>query len=476
MTIAKRAFNNIFWLFVGEAISKGLIFLGTIYLARVLGKAGFGLFSLSLATGVYLWTVVEMGVVGYGIREIARNKNMAGELYNLLNSLRFILAIILFLIFSVAIYFIEMPIDKKFILIAGSFYIVAQSLLSDWVLSGIEKMQYLALGNIVTALFFLSGIYIFAKDSTGTLNASIVYSASFLAGSLILMLILYIKFNMPFKFTISFAKWRMHVKESFYFAINAAFNNLSLFVPIFFMGIWNTAEELGIFSAPHRLTILVIRAGGLVVTALYPVLSSLHIKNTDDFKRTHAEFQKIIIWIAMPICIIATLLSKDIVTFIFGNPYAESAGIFSLLIWLSFLMITRYSFGAALSSANFHRFNMFATGAGAAAIALTSILLIPHYNGYGAAWALISGEIVTLILMSGLFMEKIGYSYFFKTHLSKIILASIIMGLVVKVLHSSVIVSVIAGTFIYGVLSLSLGIISKKNIRELYPRRTIDEK
>lgn len=184
MSISKRVFNNLFWLFLSKVSSKGLIFLGTIYLARVLGKARFGLFSLSMAVGIYFWTIVDMGVMGYGTREIARDKEKTAELYSLLNSLRFILAIGLFFIFCIALYFIEMPLEKKLILMAGGFYVVSHSLLPDWVLRGLEKMQYIALGNIVTALFFLAGIYIFAKDSSGTLRGKdrYIWSPSSITG------------------------------------------------------------------------------------------------------------------------------------------------------------------------------------------------------------------------------------------------------------------------------------------------------
>ena len=35
-------FANISWLMAGEAVGKGLGFLSTVYVARVLGSAGFG--------------------------------------------------------------------------------------------------------------------------------------------------------------------------------------------------------------------------------------------------------------------------------------------------------------------------------------------------------------------------------------------------------------------------------------------------
>ena len=462
MSIVKRGFNNILWISISEISSKGLIFLGTIYLARILGKAGFGLFSLALTVGVYLWAIADLGVTGYGVREIARNREKSAELYSLLNSLRFVFALCLFLIFSGALYMIHMPLEKKLILLSGGIYPITSALSSDWVFRGLEKMQYIVAGSLTTSLFFLGNLFLFVKGHSDTSIAVLLYSSSFLAGSLISMILLRHKLNIPFSFLVSFKDWRFHIKESFYFAINTVFNNVSIFIPILFMGIWSTAEELGIFSAPHRLSLMITHAGGLAISALYPTLSNLYVTDRDAFKKTHIRFQKLIIVIAMPVCIISAILSKDIVMFIFGSLYVKSIGIFKVLVWLSLLLIIRYSFGSALLSAGFHRFNMIATGTGAVIVLLVSIVLIPKYSGYGAAFALICGEIFILTLMIGLFREKVYRSVFLKTYLVKILLASVVMGLIIIGLNFSMVWRIFIGVLVYGLLLLTMGIVSKE--------------
>jgi O-antigen/teichoic acid export membrane protein len=225
---------------------------------------------------------------------------------------------------------------------------------------------------------------------------------------------------MPFNLRISFKKWKLHIKESIYFTINAAFNKIYIFIPIFFMGLWNTPEDLGLFSAPHRLAIVVTQGAALLTTGLYPTLSSLYIKDKNAYKKIFLNFQKLIIILAMPICIIATVFSREIITLLFGSGYTNSVGVFNVLIWFSFLMILRSTYGHGLLSAGFHRFNTIATGSGMFVIILLSIFLIHKYSGYGAAFALIIGEISTLILMAGLFRTKVQiHSDLFKNYLQK---------------------------------------------------------
>jgi len=466
VSITRRVFSNVFWLVLSEVTSKSLIFLGTVYLARELGKAGFGLFSLSLAVGIYFWVVSDAGVTGYGVREVARRKEQANELYNTLNSLRLVLSVILLLAFFIVLHLTDTPPEKRLILLAGAFYAVAYSVSSDWVFRGMEKMQYIFAGRITASLGFLGGIYLVVKGPSDTVEASFIYSVSVLAGSLTFLFILWRKEGIPFVFRISFRDWGRHLRESFYFAINGIFNNLSLFIPVFFMGFLSSDEELGIFSAPHRLATMIISGGVLVIIALYPTLSSLYVTDMEKFRKLHREFERLIIGIAMPVCIIATVFSRDIVVLLFGEPYIDSAGIFNILIWLVFLLIIRRSIGTSLISAGFHRFNMFATGGGAAVVIVLSTVLIPGYGGYGAAAALTGGEIFILILMSELFRRKVYHSGFLLSF-AKVFLMGAVMVALFIILPFPRVVNAMIGLSVYAVLAFYTGILNKKTFGAL---------
>jgi O-antigen/teichoic acid export membrane protein len=107
---------------------------------------------------------------------------------------------------------------------------------------------------------------------------------------------------------------------------------------------------------------------------------------------------------------------------------------------------------------------MIATGTGAVIVILVSIVLIPKYSAYGAAFALICGEIFTLLLMSKLFREKLYRSVFFKTYLVKILLASTVMGLIIISLNFSMVWRIFIGILVYGFMLLTMGIVSKETL------------
>ena len=56
--VARRVSSNFFWLFTRDIIFRSAVFFGTLYIARVLGTAEFGLFSFAMAVSYSISIVI----------------------------------------------------------------------------------------------------------------------------------------------------------------------------------------------------------------------------------------------------------------------------------------------------------------------------------------------------------------------------------------------------------------------------------
>ena len=119
MNTLQRAGKNIFWLTISEGLARGTIFLASLYLARVLGASGFGLFSLAVLVGFNLWCIADMGVSAYGIKEVAQNRGKAEELLVTLNSMRIFAAASIFIIFVIVLFSLDLTYEKRIVLLCG---------------------------------------------------------------------------------------------------------------------------------------------------------------------------------------------------------------------------------------------------------------------------------------------------------------------------------------------------------------------
>ncbi|OGW42649.1 MAG: hypothetical protein A2132_01730 [Nitrospirae bacterium RBG_16_43_11] len=469
-SILRRTFNNIFWLFIGEVCAKGVVFLTTLYLARVLGIDGFGKFSLALAMSTYMWIFVDMGITGYGTREIARDREKISEIFRILNSLRLVLAVVSFLILIIFLHILNIPLDMRMILLAGGFYVIAYALSPDWVLRGIERMEYIALGNAVMSIVFLLTVYLFVRAPDDTVSAVLYRSFSFLLGSFVALIILKRTMNVWYAFEISLSKWLFHLRESFYFAVNGGLNNIAMYIPVFFLGLWAAMEDVGIFSAPQRAIVLIINTVAVIQVASYPVMSNLYVSDKYKFYLIHKTIERVMLYIGLPIGVMGMILSKEIISTLYGNMYETSSAIFRVMIWIVPLTFLRSNYGRTLLSAGFHRFNMFATGSGAVVTILLCILFIPTYRGTGAAISVLAGEAVILIIMGVMFGIKLYRSYPFDVFFIKIVIASITAGLIVRIADLPLFYSAVLGVILYFGISFFLGIITVGMIRDICSR------
>lgn len=466
--LAKRLFNNMFWLFLSEFCAKGIYFVISLYLARVLGAAGFGQFSLAVAAGMYMWAVVDMGVAGYGVREVARNRENASEILNVLNSMRLAIAVVLLLLLIIVLSITDISSETRLAVILGCFYAAAAALSPDWVFRGVERMEYIALSNVALAITFLAAILVFVKSPADAVGAVFYRSASFFIATIVGLIMLKRKENIAFSFKISVGKWWLHIKESFYFAVAGALNGISLYIPLFFLGAWATMEQVGIFSAPQRIIAAIIMLPAIITSAAYPALSNLFATDKEKFNRMHKSFERLMLFIGVPIGVIGMLLSRKIIAALFGGSYSAGSAMFGIMIWCAALMFLRVHYGVTLASAGFYRLNMFAAGSGALTTILICLFLVPSYGGIGASISLVGGEVVALTVMGLIFVSKLCRANPFDMYLLKVIFASVSAGTMVIYIDMPLFYAIIIGTVFYLGISVALGLITVGQVEDIY--------
>ena len=79
MSAVSKIAKNTSILLLSQVISYILAFFYTIYTARYLGTAGFGILSTALALGALLSIFTELGLSTLTTREVSREKSLANK-------------------------------------------------------------------------------------------------------------------------------------------------------------------------------------------------------------------------------------------------------------------------------------------------------------------------------------------------------------------------------------------------------------
>lgn len=354
--LLRRITSNFGWSVVSEIGGKGIFFLVTVYLARILEVKNYGLFTFAQTVVTYFWLVGDLGINMYGSREIAKDKKNTECIMGSLLTIRIISGLIVFAVFIVAIIFlVDSPI-QKLIFFGCGFYLITRSINTDWILRGIERFQYIAFGNFATFLSMIFLMILIVKDKEDVTKAPFVWSFCYLLGGGILFYILHRKLRISYKPFFHLKTLFSHIRESIHFTISRGFLTLYSYLPVIYLGIFASDYEVGLFSAPFRLIFAIVFVISMLSMALFPIFSDLYFSNKEKFKKLLGSYFLLSVVLGLSIGIIGTLFSKQIILLIYGDQYINSYIIFSILIWFAALTSLRVVYGIVIAASGLQRF------------------------------------------------------------------------------------------------------------------------
>jgi len=411
--LIKRIGTNFGWSILSEVGGKGFLYLATVYLARVLGTANFGLFTFAQTITSYCWLGVDLGVNMYGAREIAKNKMNAPAVINPLLTLRILSGIILFSIYSLSIYFLFQGDPVKRVIFAGfAFYLLTRSLNLDWVMRGFEKFNFIAFGNFATFFAILFFLFISVRQASDVTNAPFIWSFSYLLGDISLLIIYYKRMHLRYRPTFNLKIIWLHLKESIHFTVGNGLLFLYQYLPILFLGFLVSSHDVGIFSAPYNLVLSLTIVATLLAVALYPTLSELFYYRRPQFFRMSKYFKIISCGIGFFLGGGGVLISNWLIPLLYGPSYVGSIAIFRIIIWFAALMTIRVSFSIPIAVAGLQKYYALASLFGV--IFFTMFFFILSYllkinMLYAACYSLIITEIGVICILSIIWCNLFNY-------------------------------------------------------------------
>ena len=151
MNTVQRIAKNTGVLLASQVVSYVFGFFFVMYTARYLGAEGFGVLSFALAfTGIF-GVFSDLGVSTLTVREVARDKSLAGKYLGNIVVMKVILVAITFGLIALAINILGYPEQtiKVVYLVALSIIFGAFSNIFNSIFQAYEKMEYQSLGRIL---------------------------------------------------------------------------------------------------------------------------------------------------------------------------------------------------------------------------------------------------------------------------------------------------------------------------------------
>ena len=451
---------------MGSDVARRILgFLAIAYLARKVGVQEFGAVSVGFAVLSYAVMVSAFGMPFYGTRETARGSPK--NLINAIVSLRLVAGCIAYVgVVIVCLLFVSR--ETAFLIIVFCLSLFPFSFLIEWYYQGKERMGFIGAGRMMSAVVYFGMIFLFVRSASDIVWVAIAAVAGDIIHAVYLWL-MYRRVMQGEQFRFTLKGGRELLKSSFPLGYGSLIGGLSINVPQIALGILMTNHEVGLFSAASKLVLFLLMFDRVFGTLLLPASSRLQESSPALLTSTLTFSMKWILLLTLPICVGGTVLSGDIMLLVFGTQYADSALLFTVLIW--FFMFTTlhtvYTSGLiAFGKEKIYAKVMLISGAIYLISIVGGILL---FGVVGAAAAMVISEAATYFIM------RKKYHEFSKIPLPgslwSIIISTIVMGFCVIILPPiPVIFAIATGVAVYGVMIMLTKSITKEELVSLVRR------
>lgn len=399
---SKKFLINFLSLNFSSFINKIFNFILFIFLVRYFSAKDYGLYNLVWGYIGFFAPFLDFGTTSYGLVYLAGEKNSQ---FNVLNSLRFFLSIIIFglVLISTLIF----KLDKQFILLIF--------LVSITIFSNMWSGSYLIINSLKQKVFnssIISVIFNFVLTIALIWTVTKYKNLYFIFVIIALFYLIYTLINIflvknelnKLKLIFNSAKWIEILKKSYVFVLIGFSAGLYFKQDIFLLNYFKSDREVGIYSAGYKFfEALLFIVGGYNITAT-PVFSKLK-KNVYDLKRKIKKDFVFLLLLGTMISISFYLLSPFVLPLLLKQNFEQSIIVAKIVIFaLPFVFLSSiflnllYVYGKPFLVLMIFIFQILVN-------LILNILLIPKFSFIASAYITVLSEIINFTL-AYLFAKK----------------------------------------------------------------------
>jgi|TARA_B100001964_G_C14222134_1_gene595787 O-antigen/teichoic acid export membrane protein len=393
MDTIRRISKNLFFQSTSEIIVKGLQILIFIYIARFLRETEFGKFNFAIAFTAIALIFIDIGLRPLFIREISRKREIAEKYIFHSIIIKSVLSVIVFLIVIFFMNLIGYPQDIRILVYIMFAAIILKSFTDVFstVFLAFEQMQWDGLFKTLRAVLLTILVFSVLFMGQGIIIIAWMYVITEL---FILALCLFVLFTKFIKLVVKVEKGFIKKLsfEAFPFALTVLFYSLYFYISSIMLLKMRGVYDVGIFSAAYNITTAFIFIPTIYITAIFPTLSKFYINSKDSLKFAYKKSLLYISIIALPITIVLFFLGDNIIHFLYGAGYHNSAFVLKIIAITILLRFISFVNGVTIISINKQKQRLYFQGATAFLNIILNFILIPLFGLIGVAFATIISE------------------------------------------------------------------------------------
>ncbi|NNE34088.1 MAG: flippase [Rhodothermales bacterium] len=424
----RQAVNSLLSLGGGAIAARLVAFLGTAYLARVLGPTSFGIIGFALALTQYFRLAVDGGFNQVGAREVATHPNRMVEMATSVILFRLLLASGAIVLLGLIALVLPKPVDVRLVVFLMGLEFFTLAVDTSWVYKGLERNRPVGLALVIAEVVSVIGLVTFVSSPDDVVVAPLTFVGGQLVAAVYLAWPLFRGKRVAGR-----------VREGYQlFKSAGALMIIKLMRVIFFsfdvllLGFILGELAVGLYTAAYRICFVVTALGVALTFSYLPEFTRAIRQNRGDAGEVANRSLELASALAFPLVVGGVLLARPLLSFVFGEPYAEAAVAFQLLLPSVGLILLRSTPGNVLLAHDRLRQDMWIFVTATTLNLILNIVLIPRFGITGAAAATLISE--TLNTLLGFVMStRLGVPVSLRPFTKSMIAASVMAGVLLLI-------------------------------------------
>jgi O-antigen/teichoic acid export membrane protein len=383
----QKILGNTSWLISEKIIQLGVGLIVNILVARYLGPEKYGILSYAFSFITFLGTFVYLGLSGLVVRDIVRHPDEKDILLGTTFSLKCIGSIFAFIVvISMAILTHDIGGDEFWILLIIGLSLFARPFetIDFWFQSQVQsKYSVIARSSAIVLGAAMKALCVFISASVITIAIASSFQSILVA--IFLVMIYHYKGHSIFKWNAQISKSMELLSQSWILILSGFLLMVNLKVDQIMLRWLSGPAEVGIYSVAVTFSEIWYFIPSTIAMSLFPRL--LELKATAFYERRLQQIFDLFFVLAFSVAFVMTFVASPLILLLYGEAYAGSAAILVIHVWAGIFMFNQQLLNKWVLMENALFFHLTVNGAAAMLNILLNMILIPKYNGQGAAVA-----------------------------------------------------------------------------------------
>ncbi len=398
-----RVAKNAIVVISSSILAQLFAFLTTSFCGKRLGEAAFGELTTVQSMITYFTLFVLFGLQTYGTREIAKNKSqiktVVGDII-VFRIILFIISFVIIVVMSLCIWKFNHDGVLAILLVLYGLTLLPMAMSIDWVYSGLQKMEYNSVYNILKSGIPFVLVYIFLKEKTQLYYVPLFTVLALVLGVLFQFYGYFFKERLGVKVRLNKRTMLGYVNFGIPFVISGLLaminGNVDRVVIYFSRG----STEAGIYASGYNIIFFLINVVGMIFIPIFPVMITYFNENAKEkLNELMNKTSKILAAFIIPVALGGIILSKQLIILLYDKTYLNAYISFSILLSYVIILFFRELYGYGLNACNLEKKYVKAVAVSAIVNLGLNLILTPIYGMNIAAIITLVSEVINFVMM-----------------------------------------------------------------------------